>query len=43
MFGWVGIKEDLLSIGSIELKYGSNEYYIKLDDILTKKALNYED
>ena len=39
----VGIKQDLLTIDNIELKYGSNEYYIKFDDALTKKALNYQE
>lgn len=38
-----GIKQDLLTIDNIELKYGSNEYYIKFDDALTKKALNYQE
>lgn len=38
-----GIKQDLLSIDNIELKYGTNEYYIKLDNVLTKKALNYQE
>jgi hypothetical protein len=38
-----GIKQELLSIDNIELKYGSNEYYIKLDDALTRKALNYQE
>jgi len=31
------------NIDKIELKYGTNEYYIKLDPVLTKKALNYEE
>jgi len=37
------IKQDLLDIDNIELKYGSNEYYIKLDDALTRKAINYQE
>jgi hypothetical protein len=37
------IKQDILSIGSIEVKYGSNEYYVKLDEKLTKKAINYQE
>lgn len=37
------IKQDLLEIDNIELKYGTNEYYIKLDDMLTQKALNYQE
>lgn len=38
-----GIRQELLSIDNIELKYGSNEYYIKLDDALTRKALAYQE
>jgi hypothetical protein len=37
------IKQDLVNIDNIELKYGSNEYYIKFDDQLTVKALNYQE
>jgi len=35
--------EDVSQIDSVEIKYGSNEYYFKLDPVLTKKALNYEE
>jgi hypothetical protein len=38
-----GLKQELLGIDNIELKYGTNEYYIKLDDALTRKALNYQE
>jgi hypothetical protein len=38
-----GLRQELLSIDNIELKYGTNEYYIKLDDALTRKALNYQE
>jgi hypothetical protein len=38
-----GLRQELLSIDNIELKYGTNEYYIKLDNALTKKALNYRE
>lgn len=35
--------DDLSKIDNVEIKFGSNEYYIKLDPVLTKKALNYEE
>lgn len=38
-----GLRQEISNIDNIELKYGTNEYYIKLDDALTKKALNYQE
>ena len=37
------LKQDLLRIKDVELKYGSNEYYFKLDNALTRKSLNYQE
>jgi hypothetical protein len=42
---WVdlgSIRSDFKNIDYIEVKYGTNEYYIKLDEVLTKKALKFE-
>jgi hypothetical protein len=36
------IKKDLPNIENIELKYGTNEYSVRLDQTLTRKALNYQ-
>lgn len=36
------IKAQIPLIDFIEVQYGSNEYYFKLDNALTKKALNFE-
>lgn len=36
------IKAQIPLIDFFEVQYGSNEYYFKLDNALTKKALNFE-
>jgi hypothetical protein len=37
------VKNDILNISNIELKYGTNKYSLKFDDVLTQKALNYQE
>jgi hypothetical protein len=37
------ISQSILQISQIELKYGTNEYVVSFDPILTKKALNLQD